>query len=114
MGTQVGEQLSTLNQGDLVTVTAAETHYRGEVVGVNRQQCDLVAGFMEDGYIGVQLRVDNESLNRNDLATEYLLVSATEEVPRSWSQATMSIYDPVEDTAIEALGAVSEIETHTD
>jgi len=36
MGTQVGEQLSTLDQGDLVTVTAAETRYRGEVVRINR------------------------------------------------------------------------------
>lgn len=69
---------------------------------------------MEDSYIGVQIFVDDESVNRHDLATEYLLVSATEEAPRSWSQATVSMYDPVEDTAIGALGAVSEIETHTD
>lgn len=114
METQVGEQLSILEQGDLVTVTAAGTRYRGEVVGINRQQCELVAGFMEDGYIGVQLCADNESVNRNDLATEYLLVSATEEAPRSWSQATVSLYDPVEDTATEALGDVSEIETRTE
>lgn len=106
MGTQVGEQLLTLNQGDLITVTAAETHYRGEVVEINRQKCDLVAGFMEDGYIGVQLRVDNESVNRHDLATEYLLVSATEEALRSWSLATVSMYDPVEDTTTEPLGQV--------
>lgn len=114
MGTQVGEKLSTLNQSDLVTVTAAETHYRGEVVEINRQQCDLVAGFMEDGYIGVQLRVDDESANRHGLATECLLLSATEEAPKSWSQATVSIYDPTEDTVVEALGAVSEIETRTE
>lgn len=109
MGTQVGEQLSSLNKSDPVTVIAAGTRYPGEVVGINRRQCDLVAGFMEDGYIGVQLRVDKESVNRHDLATKYLLVTATEEAPQSWSQATVSMYDPVEDTAIEVLGAVSEI-----
>lgn len=63
----MGEQLSTLDQSELITVTAAETCYCGEVVGINRQQFDLVAGFMKDAYIGVQLRVDNESVKRNGL-----------------------------------------------
>jgi len=51
---------------------------------------------MEDSYISVQLRVDNESVSRHNLATEYLLVSATEEAPRSWIQAPVSIFDPAE------------------
>ena len=63
---------------------------------------------------GVQLRVDDESVNRHDLATEQLLVSATEEAPRSWSPTPVSIYDPAEDTAIQGLAAVPEIETRTE
>lgn len=79
----MGEELSTLDQGDLVTVATAMRRYRGDVVGIDRQQCDFVEGVIEDGYISVQLHIDSESVNRYELATEYLLVSATEETPRS-------------------------------
>lgn len=109
MTDQIGETLTELSQGELVTVIVAGARYSGEVIKIDRRKCDLVAGIMEDGYISVELKADKETTERHELPTEYLLVSATEDVPLSWEDASVSVYNPDTGEAVDSVGTVTGI-----
>jgi len=114
MSNQVGEKLIGLNHGDVPTIITADALYRGEVININRQMCNLTAGFMEDGYIGIELKAEEKIIKQHNLPSRYLFVSATEDVPQSWSNPTVSTYKPATGEIIETLGTVTEIKLDSD
>jgi hypothetical protein len=109
MSQDLGWQLIELQLGDSVVATVDEEEYVGEVVKTNREKCDLVAGFIEDGYISVYLQVRPETADKYDLSTQYLVIGSTETVPNDFELPTASVYDMSEEELITKLGEVSEI-----
>jgi len=114
MPDKIGETLTELSQGEVITIIGAADRYCGEVIEINRQKCNLNSGFMEDGYIGVKLKVEKETIERHELPTDYLLVSATEDVPQSWKYPRVSVYNLTEGETADRLGTVEEIRIGSD
>lgn len=109
MSQDLGWQLTELQLGDSVVATVDEEEYVGEVAKTNRQKCDLVAGFIEDGYISVYLQVRPETADKYDLSTQYLVIGSTETAPNDFELPTASVYNMSEEELITRLGEVSEI-----
>ncbi|MFB6187932.1 MAG: hypothetical protein ABEI86_13850 [Halobacteriaceae archaeon] len=114
MTDKIGKTLTEVSQGEVITVIVADDRYKGEVIEINRQKCNLVAGFMEDGYIGVKIKAEEETIERHELPTDYLLVSATEDVPRSWKDPRVSVYNSTDGETADGLGTVTEIRFGSD
>jgi hypothetical protein len=109
MSSSLGKRLTGLQKGDSVVVTVDGEQYTGEVIDKNRQKCDLVAGVMEDGYIGVYLQLDSETVDKYGLTSEHLVMGATEEVAGDFEPPTASVYDISEKESITSLGEIEDI-----
>lgn len=109
MSSSLGKRLTGLQKGDSVVVTIDGEQYAGEVIDKNRQKCDLVSGFMEDGYVGIYLQLDSETVNKYGLTTQHLVMGSTEEVPSDFKSPIASVYDMSEKESITSLGEVKGI-----
>ena len=111
MPESLGEQLTQLNYGDSVAVTVEDAQYGGEVIEIKRWMCDLNQGFMESGEISIRIELDAETLSRHELPEEYILITATENVPQSWDVPQASVYEPIGNETATDLGTVTELKT---
>jgi hypothetical protein len=113
MSESIGEQLIKLNRGDSVAVLVEDTQYDGEVDEIKRWRCELNQGFMESGEISIRIELDAETLSRHELSSEYISITATENVPQSWDVPQVSVYEPIENEIVTDLGTVTEVEIRT-
>lgn len=111
MSEQLGEKLTKLNRGDSVVVTIGGARYDGEVTEVKRWMCELNHGIMESGEFSIRIKLSTETVNQYELPAEYILISATEDVPQSWDVPQASVYEPLEDETVMDLGAVTGIKS---
>lgn len=109
MSSSLGKRLTGLKKGNSVVITIDGEQYAGEVIDKNRQKCDLVAGFMEDGYIRIDLQLDSETVDKYGLTTQHLVMGSTEEVPGDFEPPTASVYDMSEKESITSLGEIEGI-----
>jgi len=105
----VGIQLTKLHVGDPIVATIDGEEYTGEITEINRKKCDLVARFVEDGYISVYLQLQPEIVSEQDLSTQYLVISSTEDAPNDFQPPTASAYDMSEENSVEKLGRVTDL-----
>lgn len=110
MADQLGEKLTELDRGDSVAVTIDGARYASEVIETRRWKCELKHGFMESGSISIRIELSADTIDRHDLSTEFLSITATETAPRSWKVPEASAYDPIEREALDGLGAVTDVE----
>lgn len=105
----LGEKLTELQVGDSLIITVSGEHYTGEVVEINRQKCDLVSGFMEDGYIGVYMKLTSQTIEEQNLSVNHILIAATEKVPNDFEPPTASVYDLNSEDSVTSLGKIQDI-----
>lgn len=111
MSGQIGEKLPDLDQGDSIAVVVNGIRYEGRVADTERWKCELNRGFMEDGAMHVYVELNAETVDKHNLSSGYLLISATENVPHDWDVPRASIYNIDEDELITSLGDVADLES---
>jgi len=107
----IGIRLTKLDVEDCIVATIDGKEYIGEITEINRKKCDLVAGFVEDGYISVYIQLNSEIVNKYNISTRYLVISSTEDAPNDFQSPTASVYDMSEENSVEKLGGVTKLDT---
>lgn len=114
MSNGLGEQLTGVAVGDVLTATVDGDQYDGTVSEITRQKCELTQGFIESGYLGVYVEVTTRTAEEHDLSMGHIVISAEEDAPQSWEQPTASSYDDTLGETVTPLGAVTRIEISED
>lgn len=109
MSDSLGKQLTELEPGERVTITVGDYQYAGEVIEKNRTKCELVSGFMESGFVAVDIALEAESIPRDDWSEAQLQITATEDVPMAWEQPTATLYNVKTDPSEKIAGDVTAI-----
>lgn len=109
MSNSLGQKLVRMHVQEEVSVRIGGDKYIGNIIEINRNKCDLVSGFMEEGYIEMYLSLHPETVNRLDLSTECLMISATEDTPNDFAAPIASLYDATDEKLTNQLGEVTEI-----
>ncbi len=109
MSNSLGQKLVRMHVQEEVSVRIGGDKYIGNIIEINRKKCDLVSGFMEEGYIEIYLNLHPETVNRLGLSTECLRISATEDTPNDFASPIASLYDATGEQLTNQLGEVTEI-----
>jgi hypothetical protein len=109
MSDSLGEKLPRVHVGDRISVFIRGDRYTGNVFEANREKCDLVSGFMEEGYIEIYLNLDSETVTQHSISEEYLGISAIENTPNDFESPTGSLYRLPDKEPINHLGEVTDI-----
>jgi len=109
MSNSLGQKLVRMRVGEQVSILIGSNEYVGDVIEIEREKCDLVSGFMEEGYIEICLNLHPETVTRQNISKEYLIISATEDTPNDFASPTASLYDKDTDQLRNHLGEVTEV-----